>query len=307
MPHPFEVGKTYRNRAGEYVVLSIEGDQMKLRYVSGGTLTTDVNMQARIWENIQFEEQVSRAEERRRMAQEARVAARTRTRQAKAKPGFGGFQETDFQPKKRGISWPSRKELGKALAYELSHRTKRAFDVWPVPRHAVVHLARKEQYDAERPDRNVAFFVAVHERGLSYGLYVGKPDGAVEPAWPWSTWMAALAGNEAVREALREAMATQHLNLDVYAMQGSYGLVARVTVQGSALQWQQETAQQGIARPMEWAELVAALQAVAPDKRCEIQVCGLIGAEEAVQAGGAVVAAMMPVFEALLPAYQAAH
>ena len=57
MSHPFEVGRQYRNRIGEYVVEWVEGDKMKIRYVGGGTMVTDVNIQARIWENIQFEQQ----------------------------------------------------------------------------------------------------------------------------------------------------------------------------------------------------------------------------------------------------------
>ena len=105
MSHPFEVGKPYRNRVGEYVVQEIAGDQMVIRYVDGRTLTTSVTIQARIWENIQFEKQLARAEERRQQAQEARQAARRRTARRKARPTFGGFEEADFETKTRGIAW----------------------------------------------------------------------------------------------------------------------------------------------------------------------------------------------------------
>ena len=49
MSHPFEVGRTYRNRNGEYVVEAIDGNKMRIKYANGGTLTTDVAIQARIW------------------------------------------------------------------------------------------------------------------------------------------------------------------------------------------------------------------------------------------------------------------
>ena len=35
MSHPFEVGKTYRNRNGEYVVQAVEGERMTIRYEDG--------------------------------------------------------------------------------------------------------------------------------------------------------------------------------------------------------------------------------------------------------------------------------
>ena len=119
MSHPFEVGKTYRNRNGEYIVQAIDGDHMTIRYVSGGTLQTSVAIQARIWENIHFEYQMEQEEEKRRLAREARLEARRRTARAKkalAEPKYGGFQESDFEPKKRGIAWSGREQAGKALA-----------------------------------------------------------------------------------------------------------------------------------------------------------------------------------------------
>ncbi|NIV35778.1 MAG: hypothetical protein GWN58_41905, partial [Anaerolineae bacterium] len=64
MSHPFEVGKPYRNRIGQYTVQEIEGDRMVIRYEDGKTLITSARIQARIWENIQFEHQMAMAEER---------------------------------------------------------------------------------------------------------------------------------------------------------------------------------------------------------------------------------------------------
>ena len=67
MTHPFEEGKTYRNRRGEYVVQAIDGDRMVIKYVDGGTLETSARIQARIWENIHFEEQMVREQEKERL------------------------------------------------------------------------------------------------------------------------------------------------------------------------------------------------------------------------------------------------
>jgi hypothetical protein len=305
MPHPFEVGKTYRNRVGEYVVLSIDGNQMKIRYVSGGTLVTDVNLQGRIWENIQLEEQQSRVDERRRQALEARAAARVKTREARAKPAFAGFQEADFQAKKRGVAWANRKALGKVLAVELSQRTKHPFDQWLVPYQATVHVARKDGYDPEAAGRNAAFFVAASERGISYGFWVGKPEGEVQPRWPWPVWLGALAGNQAVRAAVWAAMRTHGEGLDVYTMQVSYGLTARVTAQENGFLWREEGALDGVDRPMDWEGLVEALRTLAPGKRCGLHLCKGLSVEESLKAGSGIAGEIAQMFLALLPIYEA--
>lgn len=305
MPHLFEVGKTYRNRAGEYTVLSVDGDQMKIRYVNGGTLMTDVNLQGRIWENIQFEEQASRAEERRRLALEARLAARVKTREAKARPAFGGFREEDFQPKKRGVAWANRRALGRLLAYEMSQRTRQAFDQWLIPHQAAVHIARKDHYVADTPGCNAAFYVSVNEHGAAYGFYLGKPDGRIQSVWPWPVFIAALDVDKTVQDAMWAAMEAHHLSLDVHAMQISYGLVGRFTVQGTGFLWQQETTQQGVSQPMDWDELVETLQTVAPDKRCELYLGKHLSAEDALKEGAEIASEIASIFQALLPVYEA--
>jgi hypothetical protein len=51
--HPFKVGKQYRNRDGEYQVISINEPNMVIRYRDGRTVESSIALQARIWENIQ--------------------------------------------------------------------------------------------------------------------------------------------------------------------------------------------------------------------------------------------------------------
>ena len=308
MAHPFEVGKTYRNRAGEYVVLTIEGARMTIRYVGGGTLVTDVNIQARIWENIQFEQQMEQAEERQRQAREARTAARrrrARARKASAKPTFEGFDKSDFEPKKRGLAWSSRKELGKVLAHELGQRVEGSFASWIVPRRPKVHVAREEAYDRDARERNASFFVIVEEEGVRYGFRVGKPDGKVKRGWPWTTAIAVLEENTTVRRKLRAAMKAHELSLDVYAMQTSFGRVGRITVQARGFLWEHETAEQEMSRKMNWAELVEYLRAVAPTKRCTLYLRKHVSPDTALKAGAGIATEIADVLEALVPLYDA--
>lgn len=51
--HPFEVGKLYQNREGDYHVISIKEPNMVIRYRDGRQIESSIALQARIWENIQ--------------------------------------------------------------------------------------------------------------------------------------------------------------------------------------------------------------------------------------------------------------
>lgn len=306
MSHPFEVGKRYRNRVGEFVVQAIEGDRLTIRYTNGQTLVTSVQIQARIWENIHFERQMQLEEEKRRLAQEERKAVRQRSaraRRARAKPTFDGFEENDFEARKRGIAWSSRQELGRVLSHELDQRTKGSFGHWIVPRKSIVHVGRKDRYSRETRETNAALFVAVDEEGVSYGFSVGKPDGKARVKWPWSLLVAASTEAESVREALHSAMKDHDLTLDVYAMEVSYGQVAQVTVKGKGFHWQQEDAEEEVTRSMSGVELADYIQSVAPKKRCDLYVYKHLAPEAAIKAGADVVKEIAGVFEALLPVY----
>ncbi len=310
MLHPFEVGKSYRNRSGEYVVQAIDGERMTIRYAAGGTLETRVDLQARIWENIQFEEEMAREDERVRLAKEERLEARRRAAQAKAEaaiPRFKGFRESDFETKKRGIAWSSRVELGKALAYKLNAlsgaRKEEGFGQWIVPRQSGVHVARTAHFDREHRDTNAVFFVAVNEQGVTYGFCVGKPRGKEKAKWPWSALVAALAGDAKFRRTLRAAMRKHELSLDVYAEEASYGQVGHITVQQRGFLWEHETAEQAMTQTMTWGKVVEYLQTVAPKKRCDLYLRKSTASDEAIESGAAMAGEIAELFQALLPVY----
>ena len=61
MDHPFEVGKTYQNRKGQYEVLVINEPKMRVRYEDGREAVFTVEIQARILEGIQDAESAQTA------------------------------------------------------------------------------------------------------------------------------------------------------------------------------------------------------------------------------------------------------
>lgn len=50
--NPFTAGGRYRNRSGDYEVLSIDGETMTVRYDDGRRQSLRVEQQARIWRNM---------------------------------------------------------------------------------------------------------------------------------------------------------------------------------------------------------------------------------------------------------------
>lgn len=57
----FEVNGTYANRKGTYTVLSMDPPKMTVRYEDGSVADLNIQIQQRIWENIQSEEEAKAA------------------------------------------------------------------------------------------------------------------------------------------------------------------------------------------------------------------------------------------------------
>jgi hypothetical protein len=307
MSHPFEVSKEYRNRNGQYVVQAIEGEWMKIKYVGGGSIETRVSLQARIWENIQFEEQMAREEERQRLAKEAQLEARRRAAQAKkakAKPKFAGFKKADFEEKKRGIAWKTRKELGKVLEWEMKERTKADYGSWIVPRKSAIDVARKDRWNADVRETNAAFFVSAGPKGLDFGFHVGKPAGKVKAKWPWNDFMEFVSADSPERRALRAVMKQHELSMDIWVEETSYGQVAQVTIADRGFQWTQVTADQEATKKMTWPKLTEYLKEVAPERRCAVFFTKRMTPGEASKARSTISAKILDIYAALLMVYE---
>jgi hypothetical protein len=57
----FEVNRSYANRKGTYTVLAIDPPKMTVRYDDGTTAELNMEIQGRIWENMQSEEEARAA------------------------------------------------------------------------------------------------------------------------------------------------------------------------------------------------------------------------------------------------------
>lgn len=92
----FEVNESYANRKGKYTVLEVNAPKMLVRYEDGTEAELNVDIQRRIWENIQGEE-------------EAREAART-ARRSRRGPDAAYYIKTLSLEDEDDISVPGWRE-----------------------------------------------------------------------------------------------------------------------------------------------------------------------------------------------------
>ena len=78
MAHPFEVGKSYRNRYGRYQVLSINEPKMRVRYEDDREINLTIAIQVQIWENIQLQEATAVKKGARRKSKKQGLKATTK-------------------------------------------------------------------------------------------------------------------------------------------------------------------------------------------------------------------------------------
>lgn len=58
----FEVGETYTNMKGDYEVISLQRNEMVIRWTDGSEVTTTVDQQSRIIERMAYEKEMMEIE-----------------------------------------------------------------------------------------------------------------------------------------------------------------------------------------------------------------------------------------------------
>jgi len=157
---PFRVGEQYENRKGIYQVLSMDGDEMRIRWDTGEEITTRVETQARILRNMELE-----------------AVAITSSPSGPRVPGsygevFEGLKERDFSEEVTGTHWRCREQLGGAVTRALA--VQEPFDSWSIYKRPEVHWASKARYDRVHARLQTKFFCRLDEHQLLCGLYVER-------------------------------------------------------------------------------------------------------------------------------------
>ena len=299
MAHAFEVGKTYRNRYGRYQVLSIDDPKMRIRYEDGREIKVTIDIQARIWDTIQYE-----ALQPKPAAAESKAGKKTRSPSVRQGYDFAGLQDSDFKSNVTGTSWRRRESLGGRLAQQLSDTTPYLFQCHSVYRRPSVHITMPDHYDYHDGLPFAKNELRLFPEGARYGFYIERADQspAMDSTWHWRPFLAALETDGYLQEQLLKAMQDHDLTWLLQLEEGedrNYSIVDTIQVHvGSPLLWKGTDA-------MDWSEFVSRLRAIPSNQWLNVHLCGWTDKADAVAAGERFADGVSTVFRAILPLYLA--
>jgi hypothetical protein len=154
--HPFSVGSTYRNRDGDYEVISIREPKMRIRYASGRELEADIAQQERTWRNMQLDDNVP-APAAPASTRSASSRAPVRARVGQRGRDFRGLQDHDFQRGTAGTTWRRKESLGGLLAEMMSQATSHDCQHYAIFRRSELHVAQPERYTVDNKPSQAKF------------------------------------------------------------------------------------------------------------------------------------------------------
>lgn len=297
MNHPFEVGSIYRNRLGQYeVVLLTEGDEMRIRYLdTGEEMEVSIQTQARIWQNMSWEEKTK--------AQE-REAAEARYQQGYG-VDFSGLMASDFKSGTEGTTWRSRRSLAGSVAQYLSADTRYTFVSWAIYRWPVAFLTHREDYQMaayEMGSRKAKFMVELDENNVYYGLYLERSDSGMDTTWDWTRLLPALQKNLALQEMIVEAEVENGIQFLGRTYQGQDTFhFADGPAKGALNMWDEENSS-----ALSVVERIEQLTQIPEGKWGEIYFVATIPKNEALQEGVRIAHKIASDMRVLLPLYTAA-
>jgi len=290
MKHPFKTGKKYRNRHDEYEVINLEYPEMTIRYSDGNVLETTVEIQARIWRNIQMEEDV--AEQR-----QAKIRAR---RRRKLGGKFDGLQDHDFQSGVKGTHWRARTGLGGFLVRKMLETTEYKFQSYAINPWPEVQIAQPIYYEKKKKvrQRTAKFTFALNEQHARYGFHVRRDDGPMDERWDWLRFFTALKEDSVLQQEIEALMHSLELHWDVY-IHGTEDIAAQVKMgqEDMAWEWQDRDESESLSWPDEFTEKLDDV------KVSDLYLCTYMDKEEALEAGMSIVEPVTEIYRQLLPLY----
>jgi hypothetical protein len=181
----FEIDGHYENEKGPFTVLSMNRDEMVIRWESGEQITTSLALQKRIAERRQWEKMKREAE-----ALAAEKSGKSGSAGKKAE--FTGFAFTDFKASAARTTWRSRNKLGEAVTKKID-TSRFNLNSWAFGHKPEMHVQDVKHHGHAQPDYQARFFVRVDSQSLHYGFRVACPAGADSGGTDWDAccdWLA---------------------------------------------------------------------------------------------------------------------
>lgn len=299
MKQVFEVGGIYRNRKGEFEVLEINDQAMVIRFADGEIVSTTVDRQIRIWENMMIEESAN--------APSSKVKPTKTIKKRKKRVGkdFRGFEEKDFQEWVTGTSWRAKNSLGGLLTLRLSEGTQEEWVSSPVYRRSAVYIAQSKLSKKEQGVRKAKFKFGLDEQGANYGFYIEKNDGPMDESWDWLRFMTALERDESLCRKVEQAIRQYGLEWEAYLWnkqrEGGLAMAVQVTDDGLMMRhfldnWEDE---------FTCERFFSALSAIDDQVWCDLYLSSKMEKELVIKEGVKIATSATEVYMALMPLYLA--
>lgn len=184
----FKVGNKYENRKGVFEVISIKGDSMIIQWENGEKISTNIQFQRRIIEEMEKERQGSKPKDN---------INPKKNHGGTSKFGniFNGLKESDFNGNVTGTNWRSRNCLGGVVTERL-YAGKFSFNSWAIYRMPIIHWADIKHREREKAYLQAKFFVQLDESNLYYGFYIERSNKSSDNRNDWDTFLSWLSNVE---------------------------------------------------------------------------------------------------------------
>ena len=280
----FNVDEQYENEKGVFRVISIHGNEMIIRWENGEEILTEIDLQRRI------------AERREREEQERAFAGKPppKSTSTRGKAVFSGFSPADFKNSASGTTWRSRSQLGGGVAHKIDTSRFR-FNSWAFENKPEMHVQDIEHHGHAETDYQARFFIRVDSRALYYGFRVARPDYKGGMSSDWNTFIRWLTQQE--NEQMLHAIAVKE-NLTVC----NFTSPSAGTLQASDDGWH---ANESGPQPSK-EELTPYINDTPETRPFDLQLVCTIDKDDAMACGRDIVENIAQLFTRLLPLYQAA-
>lgn len=301
MDHPFQIGQVYSNRRGNYEVVHLDNKQgtMVIRYTDDGEeAESKIPTQARIWQNMAWEEQES----------VRRDAAANARHQHGYGEDFTGLTASDFKTNTEGTTWRSRRGLAGQVARLLSVDTEYTFVSWAIYRWPVSFLTHREDYYMaafETGACKTKFTIELDEQNAYFGFCIEKGFEVPEPLdnkWDWLRLSAAWKNKSSLQDTITRLEANHQVRFLARATQSTKtSHFASDFPAGMYSLWDEQNPT-ALSVADRWQKLLR----VPPNEWIDLYLIARIPKAEAISAGVQLAHTMARVMREMLPVYAAA-
>ena len=285
----FEVGSMYENMKGVYEVISIDSEEMVIRWNNGREVATSIDLQSRIIERMAQEKEFQRQKE-------IEEQIKAEKNKQKGISGFAGFFEGDFKNTSKNTVWRRRNHIGAAVSKGL-HSEEIELNSWAVLMRPEVRWMEVNRHKRQGPNYNIGFLARVNDKHLYYGMYIQhSPADRDDELEGWSPFKLWLTGNE--NENWLKQVAANH-DLTIYDASRK-GFTRDIKFHDENWELNEDKADNKI------ESLSSFFAALSDAKPIDLRIEKMMTKEEAMSKGESIVGEIATLFNTLMPLYELA-